>query len=124
MYKLPTECPVCHEGLHAERLACYNCGTALEGQFVLQRASRLSTEEWSFVETFLKNEGKLNRVQEELDISYPTARNRLHDVIRALGYEVGEEEAEPEDVERAALLDELAEGKTTVAKVLRMLKKE
>ena len=42
--------------------------------------------------TFVRNEGKINRVGEELGMSYPTVRSRLHDFIRALGYEVGEEE--------------------------------
>jgi len=46
-------------------------------------------------------------------------RNRLHDVIRALGYEVREDE--PATETRQELLSDLAEGKTTVEQVLHLL---
>lgn len=122
MYRIPAQCPVCKGELHVERLACEQCGTALEGMFHLQRFSQLTETQWGFVETFLRCEGKLNRVQEELGISYPTARGRLHDVIHALGYEVGE--GAPEDARRDELLNDLAEGKSTVEQVLQFLLKQ
>jgi hypothetical protein len=67
----------------------------------------------SFMVTFVHNEGKINRVGEELGMSYPTVRSRLHDLIRALGYEVGEEEESTGGVteeERREILDALSEG--------------
>jgi len=66
-------------------------------------------------------EGKLNRLQEELGLSYPTVRNRLHEVIRAMGYEVGELATEEEVMQ--SMLDDLAEGKITVDAVLKALKR-
>jgi hypothetical protein len=72
-------------------LYCRHCDTALEGHFALGRFYELSSEQLQFVETFVRCQGKLNRVQEDLNLSYPTVRNRLHDVIRALGYEVDQE---------------------------------
>jgi hypothetical protein len=45
-------------------------------------------EHLSFVETFLRCEGNLSRVGEELGISYPTVRNRLVAAIAALNLEV------------------------------------
>lgn len=119
MYPVPGKCPVCGDDLYVERLSCTQCGTAIEGSFLPQRLSRLNREQWEFVELFVRCEGKMNRVQEEMGLSYPTVRNRLHEVIRAMGYEVGEPESEeplPQSV-----LDDLAEGKTTVEAVLRML---
>jgi hypothetical protein len=56
---------------------------------------------------FLRCEGKINRVQEELGISYPTVRSRLVEVIRALGYEVGEER-EADEERRQEILERLA----------------
>jgi hypothetical protein len=38
----------------------------------------------------MRCEGKINRVGQEMDLSYPAVRSRLTDVIEALGYEVGE----------------------------------
>jgi len=104
-------------------LHCPGCGTTIEGNFDLGRIYRLSPEQLQFVEIFLRCEGKLNRVQEMLGISYPTARARLLEVIRALGYEVKEEpHITPE--ERKAVLDELAQGKITVEEAIKRLRGE
>jgi hypothetical protein len=113
MYTVPTECPVCHDDLLVERLACRNCGTVLENRFEMDRLSRLIPEQRHFVEVFLRCEGKLNCLQEELGISYPTARNRLEEVIQALGYEVNNAyppPPEPEEVE----VEEVEEVEETV----------
>jgi len=107
MYPLPSECPVCHDDLHVTRLACPSCGVVLEGQFALDRLCRLSPEQRHFVELYLRCEGKLNRLQEELGLSYPTVRSRLDEVIRALGYEVGQERGAG-DERRQEVLERLA----------------
>jgi hypothetical protein len=120
MYPVPTECPVCHDDLLVSRLACRNCGTALEGRFTMGRLSQLTPEQLHFVELFLRCEGKLNCVQEELGISYPTARSRLVDVIRAMGYEVGEER-EADDQHRQEVLERLARQDISAEEAFRML---
>lgn len=120
MYNLLGKCPVCGEDLTATRLHCRSCDLALEGRFGLGRFYRLDPEQLHFVETFIRSEGKLNRVQEELGLSYPTVRSRLHDVIRALGYEVKEEPTmSPE--ERRSILDELAQGQITSDEAVKLL---
>ena len=123
MYKVSGVCPVCGGSMIVTRLRCENCGTAIEGDFELGRLYRLTPEQIHFVETFIRCEGKLNRVQELLGISYPTARSRLLEVIKALGYEVKEEPViTPE--KRRAILDELAQGKISVEEAVRRLKGE
>jgi len=121
------QCPICKETLEVTRLHCPNCDTTIEGHFVLSRLSQLSTEQLAFVETFVRCEGKINRVGEELGVSYPTVRSRLTDVIRALGYEVGQEE-EPvgtiPDEERKAILEQLAQGKITSEEAVKRLRGE
>ena len=121
------QCPICKETLEVTRLHCPNCDTTLEGHFVLGRLSQLSAEQLAFVETFVRCEGKINRVGEELGVSYPTVRSRLTDVIRALGYEVGQEE-EPvgtiSDEERKAILEQLAQGKITSEEAVKRLRGE
>ena len=123
MYSAPTECPICHDDLLITRLACRNCGTALEGRFVLERLFRLSPEQLHFVEVFLRCAGKINRVQEELGLSYPTVRSRLEDVIRALGYEVGEEK-QVDNERRQEVLDRLARKEISSEEALRLLQEE
>jgi len=119
VYPMPGRCPVCGDELYVERLVCAQCGTSIQGAFLPQRLSRLTSEQLDFVELFLRSEGKLNRVQEELRLSYPTVRNRLHDVMRAMGYEVGESDVD--DVRTQSVLDRLAAGETTVDEALRLL---
>jgi hypothetical protein len=84
MYPVPTECPVCHDDLNVSQLVCHTCGAEIRGNFEMDRLSQLIPEQRYFVEVFLLCEGKLNCVQEELGISYPTVRNRLDEIIRAL----------------------------------------
>jgi hypothetical protein len=120
MYPVPTECPVCQDDLLVTRLACRNCGTALEGRFTMGRLFQFTPEQLHFVEVFLRCEGKLNRVQEELGISYPTVRSRLVEIIRALGYEVGEErEADAE--RRREILERLARQELSAEDAFRVL---
>jgi hypothetical protein len=120
MYPVPTKCPVCHDDLLVTQLVCRNCGTGLEGRFTMGRLLQLTPEQLHFVEVFLRCEGKLNRVQEELGISYPTVRSRLVEVIRALGYEVGEER-EADDERRQEILARLARQEVSAEEAFRML---
>jgi hypothetical protein len=116
------QCPICRESLSVTRLHCRNCDTAIEGQFSLGRLYQLSPEQLHFVETFIRCEGKINRVEQEIGMSYPAVRARLTEVIRALGYEVGE----PERVgvsaeERRSILVQLAAGKISSEEAVQLL---
>jgi hypothetical protein len=44
------------------------------------------------VEVFIKNRGKIKDMEDELGISYPTVVSRLNDVVRAMGYDINEED--------------------------------
>lgn len=125
MYPLPGRCPVCGDTLEVTRLHCRQCDTALEGHFDLGRLSRLSPEQLAFVETFLRCEGTIKRVEKELGISYPTVRARLEDAIRALGYEVISEVSQDSgfsDAERSEILDRLDRGEISSEEALALLK--
>jgi hypothetical protein len=114
------QCPVCHELLEVTRLHCRHCDTAIEGHFGLGRLYQLSEEQMAFLELFIRCEGRLNRVQDELDISYPTARNRLVDVIRTLGYPVNDGGVTEE--ERQAILQKVAAGQLSSEEAIKLLK--
>ena len=120
MYPVPTDCPICHDDLLVTRLVCRNCGTTLEGRFTMGRLFQLTPDQLHFVEVFLRCEGKINRVQEELGLSYPTVRSRLEEIIRALGYEVGEEQ-EAKDERRQEVLERLARREISSEEALRLL---
>ncbi len=123
MYPVPTECPVCRDNLLVTQLACRNCGTGLEGRFAMGRLFQLSTEQLHFVEVFLRCEGKINRVQDDLGISYPTVRSRLDDVVRALGYEV-QAEKKAESSQRQGILEQLARGEISSDQAFSILQEE
>jgi hypothetical protein len=102
------------------RLECPNCGVAVEGRFDAGPLARLSREQLSFVETFLRARGKIKDVEEELGISYPTVVARLNDVLVALGFEAGED---PRDAERRQrILDELSAGQLSAADAAEQLR--
>jgi len=103
------------------RLRCRGCETALDGSFELTRLLRLSPEQLYFVETFIRNRGKIKDVEEELGISYPTVVARLNDVIAALGYEA-EEDADERRQGRREILDDLSEGKIDAAEAAKRLR--
>ena len=84
MYSAPRNCPVCGEQMMITRLYCPECDTSLEGRFSFGGLGSLSEEQLAFVETFMRCEGKITRVQKAFGISYPTVRSRLDEIIRTL----------------------------------------
>ncbi len=117
------QCPICQDILHVTRLHCRNCDTSLEGHFSLGRLYSLTPEQLNFVEIFIRSEGKLNRVEQEIGMSYPAVRSRLREVIKALGYEVRESaEKGISDETRQAILAELNAGKITAEDALEQLR--
>ena len=122
MHPIPHECPVCHGELSITRLVCRQCETAIEGRFESGPLARLSEEQIHFVEAFVRNEGKITRMEVEFGLSYPTIRSRLHEVIRALGYEPGKEStAALTEEERRKIVEDLDKGKITSAEAMKML---
>lgn len=115
------KCPVCGEELTVTRLHCRSCDTALEGHFNLGKFYRLTPEQLHFVETFIKCEGKITRVEDELGLSYPTVRNRLNDVIRALGYEVPAQ-ATASAERRKGILEQVKAGEIAPEEAVELLK--
>ncbi len=125
MKTLPSQCPICGSEVVVTRFQCDRCDVTIEGRFAVSRFARLSDEQLRFVETFIRCEGKISRMEAELDLSYPTIRARLHEVIRALGYEPGKEEgaAGPSlsPAERRRILEDLDQGRITAEQAMKLL---
>ncbi|MBI5051677.1 MAG: DUF2089 domain-containing protein [Chloroflexi bacterium] len=128
MHPILGTCPVCGDTMTVTRLHCRSCETTVDGQFAIGAFDRLTPEQLTFAEVFIRCEGKLNRVEKELNLSYPTLRTRLGEIIRAMGYEVGQEEgadaATVSDDERRRILDDLASGKIASGDAVKMLRGE
>ena len=121
MYLAPSYCPVCGNALAVTRLSCPACDTTLEGRFSFSRLEQLAPEQRDFVELFVRCEGKLNRVQDDLGLSYPTVRGRLDDVIRALGYEVPDGRVASSESARREILERLARHEISSEEALILL---
>lgn len=129
MPEVTGRCPMCEAELVVTHLRCQQCGTGLEGVFHLNKFDRLSREQLRFVDVFMKNRGVIRDVEKELGISYPTVRNRLDEVIRALGYDASggaEEPAQaasaPDPERRRQVLDRLASGEITAEQAVAQLR--
>ena len=130
-------CPVCAGELAIGRLHCRRCGTTLEGDFSVGRFGRLTREQMSLLETFLRSRGNLKEMERELGISYPTVRARVEALVQALDLADGEApvedqldggapaaESEKVAAARRAILERLARNEidaATAAEGLRAL---
>lgn len=125
-YPLPTQCPVCNGELAITRVRCTNCATTLEGSFTQGRFASLNAQQWGFVETFIRCKGKIKDVEVALDVSYPTVVARLNEVVRALGFEAGDEATETRraaatDERRREILQRLERGELSPKEAMRLL---
>ncbi len=118
-----TQCPVCKDELVVTRLHCSSCNTSIEGRFFSGPFSNLSRKQMEFIEVFVRCEGKITRVETELKLSYPTIRNRLHEVIRAMGYEPGKDDLVDnlDNEKRRNILEDLDAGRISAEEAMNIL---
>jgi hypothetical protein len=114
------KCPICGSDTEVTRVSCYNCDTVIEGHFQLCKFCKLTAEQKTFVDVFIKCRGNIKEVEKELGVSYPTVKNRLEDVAGALGHK-----AEPETAvsgKKKDVLDKLNNGEISVEEALGLLR--
>ena len=123
MRKVLEQCPTCGDELTITGLHCRSCHTRIESEYSTCRFCRLTQESLDFIEVFVRNRGNIREMERELEISYPTVRSRLNDVIKELGYEVEAESAASEDMaeERRTILKRLNEGEISAAEATELI---
>lgn len=121
-HELIGKCPVCNQELEVQRLSCRFCGTAIEGTFEICKFCRLDPEQKNFIEVFIKCRGNIKEVERELNISYPTVRSKLDQVIKSLGYEVGLAPEDDKGAKRKEILDLLNSGEISSKEAIKLLK--
>jgi hypothetical protein len=124
MNTVPTKCPLCGGEVTVTRIYCRECDSTIEGHFTTGGPfAHLKPEQLAFIEMFVRNEGRIKRLEEELKLSYPTIRKQLYDVIRAMGYEPGGEEAAGmTEEQRQAILEDLDQGRIGYEEAMRLLR--
>jgi hypothetical protein len=84
MKRLPTSCPSCDGRLAVKRLRCEKCATEVDGLYPLPALTSLGQEDQEFILEFIKASGSLKDMAGILNVSYPTVRNRLDEIIEKL----------------------------------------
>ena len=84
MAKTISSCPACQSKLYIATLSCPDCGMELKNRFDLSPFDVLDNEKSDFLFSFLRNRGNLKNVQAELQMSYPTAKRKLDEILIAL----------------------------------------
>ena len=87
MSKMIHQCPACSGNMIIRSLACKECGLEIRTDFESNPFDRLDEDQTSFLLAFLKHQGKLNALQEQLGLSYPAAKTKLTDLLKTLGLE-------------------------------------
>jgi hypothetical protein len=119
-YPLPQQCPVCRSQLVVRELHCDTCHTSLKGRFKTTRLAALNEEQLHFVETFIKVRGSMKEMERELSISYPTVRNRLEQIVEAMGFEK-EELTRNVEQRRKEILGQLERGEISTMEAIEKL---
>ena len=81
---LPCSCPSCQSQLKVKSLKCETCQTEVSGLYDLPALARLSHDDQQFVLQFVKCSGSLKDMAKFLNLSYPTVRNLLDDIIERI----------------------------------------
>ncbi len=118
MHPIITRDPVSGNELIVTRLECPQSGIVIEGQFSLGWIGRLSREQLDFVELLVKNRGNIQKLAQDFDIAYNTARSRLDEIVTALG---GAPEGNGR-ADRRIVLDRVAAKEISVEEALRLLR--
>jgi hypothetical protein len=118
MNPLITRDPVNGGELIVTRLESPETGIVIEGQFSLGWIGRLTREQLDFVELMVKYRGNIQRLAQELNMAYNTARSRLDEIVAALG---GTPEYDGR-IDRRAVLDRLASKEISVEEAMRLMK--
>lgn len=109
-------CSYCSGQLRVTRLTCEDCELGYEGDFHTPRLARLSREEQRFIELFILSSGSLKAVAAAEEISYPTVRNRLDNLIERL------QQLREQDGERKRrILDDIEAGRVKPRRGMRMI---
>ena len=109
------KCPNCGDQMVITSYRCNNCYTEVHGEFEIDSFSRLDKEDKEFIELFLQKRGSIKDVGEEIDISYPTVRNRIDKIVAKLGGKVDKKS------HRLDILNMLDNGEITSEKAKELL---
>ncbi len=110
-------CPSCKQNLQTTKLQCHHCDMEFSGDFKLPRLARLPSETQRLIEQFVLCGGNLKIMAEQLEVSYPTLRKKVDDIIEQM------KQLQHADIEQQnKILDDIEHGRISSHKGIRMIK--
>jgi hypothetical protein len=82
--KVPKKCPSCDDPLKITELHCNSCETKISGSFALPVLACLEESEQQLIVDFVKCSGSLKEMAKIMNLSYPTVRNMLDELIQKI----------------------------------------
>lgn len=82
--KLPITCPSCEMSLNVSQMKCNSCGTEVNGNYELPLYLKLSRDEQDFILNFFLSSGSIKEMAKQAELSYPTMRNKMDDLIEKI----------------------------------------
>lgn len=79
--KLPIICPSCDHTLNVSQMTCSSCETHVNGNYELPVLLKLSRDEQDFILNFFLSSGSIKEMSKQAELSYPTMRNKMDDLI-------------------------------------------
>ena len=111
------QCINCQSSLSVATVHCDTCAISFTGSFELPRLARLSPAQQHLAEQLVLAAGNLKQMAAALEVSYPTLRKRLDDLVEAI------HQLRLNDEARAAtLLESVAHGDSTPETAARLIK--
>jgi hypothetical protein len=111
------QCLNCHSKLSVEKLHCETCDVSFTGSFQVPRLARLSPAQQQLAEHLVLAAGNLKQMAAILEISYPTLRKRLDELIESL-----ETLRSTDEALTAGYLNDVEAGRLTPEKAARRIK--
>ncbi|MDH3532224.1 MAG: DUF2089 domain-containing protein [Gammaproteobacteria bacterium] len=111
------QCVNCHSSLSVAKLRCPSCAISFSGSFELPRLARLAPPQQHLVEHLVLAAGNLKQMAASLEVSYPTLRKRLDELVLAL-----DGLRQSDEARAAALLEDVAAGSTSPESAARLIR--
>ncbi len=82
--KLPIFCPSCESTLRVSQMTCGTCSTVVNGDYDLPLYLKLNRDEQDLILEFFLNSGSIKEMAKQAELSYPTMRNKMDDLIEKI----------------------------------------
>jgi len=114
MPKRIINCPLCSEKMVISELRCPKCDARVKKDITLCPYCQLPDDDYEFLQVFLRTQGKITDIEKILNVSYPTIKTKIDNLLRALNLSPYADEQDP--------IDALSEGKISVDEAITMLR--